>query len=184
MACAHGHVVGGFVATVGADFVFFGRDEQFGHEVNDVAAGKVRAGFLVVTFGKLADKLLEDVAHVHRRDFVGRHVRLLGVKLLYHDVQHVAFDHVFDFVGKLEVCENILDIVGKTLQVVLEVAFDVVGIGKQACEVEFADVVEGVTRSTTQRTITDFACTAALTQFFVDSPHLFASGGKGVVETL
>ena len=87
---AHGLVVDGLGDVVAVKHVRVGLNEQVGHEVHDVAAREVGAGVLVVGLGEALDEVLEDVAHVHGADLVGRHVRLRLAEVADHLVEQGA----------------------------------------------------------------------------------------------
>ena len=127
---AHGLVVDGLGDVVAVKHVWVGLDEQVGHEVHDVAAGKVRARVLVVGLGEALDEVLEDVAHVHGADLVGRHVRLRLAEVADHLVEQegVRVAEALHLVGKLHAREDVLHVVREPVEVVLEVVLDVVRV--------------------------------------------------------
>lgn len=104
--------------------------QQVGHQVDDVAAGKVGPGFLPEAFGKAPDQILKDVAAVHGADLVRTQVAFRAVEFLDGQVQGVAFHQAFDDVVKVELGKDVLHVRGETGQIVAEVGLDVLGVGQ------------------------------------------------------
>ena len=179
---AHGLVVDGLGDVVAVKHVRVGLDEQVGHEVHDVAAGKVRARVLVVGLGEALDEVLEDVAHVHGADLVGRHVRLRLAEVADHLVEQrgIWVGEAFDLVVELHAREDILHVVREPVDVVLEVALDVLRVGLERLEGEFRGVVEGVAGGIAQKAVLDIEGFDPLRGV----ENLLVSGQKAVVEAL
>ena len=177
LARAHGHVVdrhvpGGGQVRVG--------EEQIGHEVDDVAAGEMRPGFLPEGFGKPAHKILEDIAAVHRADAVGAEVSLRGVEFLDDEIKGVALHHPLDDVIEVEFLEHILHVGGKSCKIVAEVGLDVLRVGQQLVEVEPADVIELVPGRLRQKAVDDLETL----DFFIGVLHLLPRRREAVVKPL
>lgn len=184
LAGAHRHVIGGLGAAALADVILFRGDQQLGHQVDDVARGEVRSGLLVIALGELADQLLKDIAHIRGSDALGAHIALRGGKLLQHHKEHLAADHRAHLIGKLEVLDNVLDVVGEALQVVVEVAFQIVRVAEQPAEGEAAGVVEAVTGGLAEDAIPRFAHNAARIQRLCHRNNLVLGGQQRVIKTL
>ena len=78
LAGAHGHIVNGHAAGVEVGF----RQQQVGHQVDDIPAGEVRSGFLAKAFGESPHQVLKDVAAIHGADLVRAEIALLGANSL------------------------------------------------------------------------------------------------------
>ena len=130
-------------------------NEQVGHEVHDVAAREVSAGVLVVGLGEALNEVLEDVAHVHSFDLVGRHVglRLAEVADDLVEQRGVWVGEAFDLVGELHACQDVLHVVREPVDVVLEVVLDVLRVGLERLEGELRGVVEGVAGGIAQKAV-------------------------------
>ena len=76
LACTHGHVVHGFCGCFRVGEVGFHR-QHVAHQINDVTAGEVGSGFLVIALGEPLNKVFKYIAHVDGGDFIGTHVRVL-----------------------------------------------------------------------------------------------------------
>ena len=173
----HRHVVDGDIARVGQ--VGIGQ-EDVRHQVDDVPAGEVRPGLLVVGLREAAHQILKDVAAVHRSDPVRAKVALGGGKLLDDQVEGVALHHALDDVLKIELGEDILDVGGKTRQVVPEVGLDIVRVGEQQIEGVLAGVIELVARCAGEEPVND----RQLLDLFILLPHGGMGGQQAVVEPL
>ena len=102
----------------------------------------MRSSFLSERLRKTADKVFKDVTTIHRTDFVRAEIALLGGKFFNHKIESVALYHTFDDIVEIELCQHVLDIAGKAVQIITEIAFDILGIRQQTFEGEFAGVVE------------------------------------------
>lgn len=56
-------------------------NKQIAHQVDNIAAGEVRSGFLVIALRKPLDEVLKNVAHIHGADLVGAHISLIGTEI-------------------------------------------------------------------------------------------------------
>ena len=179
---AHGLVVDGLGDALAVEDVGIGLDEQVGHEVDDVAAGKVRARVLVVGLGEALDEVLEDVAHVHRGDLVGRHVRLGLAEVADYLVEQrgVRVGQTLDLVGELHTGQDVLDVLGEAVDVVAEVVLDVFRVGLQGLERELGRVVEGEARGVAEEPVLDGKVLVLL----VGGEDGVVGGRQAVVEAL
>ena len=110
---AHGHIVHGHIAFAAQISV---RQQQIGHQIDDVPAGEVRSGFFAEGFREASDQIFKNVSAVHGTDLLRSQIPLVRVELLYGQIQRVAFNHAVDDVVKIELGQHILNIGGRTLQ--------------------------------------------------------------------
>ena len=152
LGSAHGHVIDGDIPGLGQ--IGIGQ-EDVGHQVDDVPAGEMGPGFLVVGFGEALYQILKNVAAVHCADFVRAEVAFRGGKLLDDQIEGIAVHHSLDDVVKIELGEHILDVGGKPGEVVPEVGLNIVRVGQQQIKGELAGVVELVAGRTGEKAVDD-----------------------------
>ena len=130
-------------------------DEQVGHKVHDVAARKVGASILVVRLREALDEIFEDIAHIHRTDFIGRHIGLRLAEVADNLVEQwgIRVGEAFDLVGELHARQDVLHVVREPVDVVLEVILDVLWVGLKCLEGELRGVVKGVSRGFAQKAV-------------------------------
>ena len=86
---------------------------------------------LVVRFRKALCQVLEDVTHINRLDFLGRHIRALLAEVADNLVEqwsvgiHQAVYHGVEAHAR----EDVLDIFGEAVHVIAKVIFDVGRVG-------------------------------------------------------
>ena len=91
----------------------------------------MRSGFFAVGFIETAHKVLKNISAVNRTYLVGTEIAFLRCKFLDDKIKRVAFNHSLDNIVKFKLCKHVLYIVGKPVQIVSKVDFDIVGIGKE-----------------------------------------------------
>ena len=118
------------------------------------------------------DEVLEDVAHVHGADLVGRHVRLRLAEVADHLVEQggVRIAEALHLVGKLHAREDVLHVVREAVEVVLEVVLDVVRVCLEGLKGELGGVVKGVAGGFAQKAV-----------LYCKRPVLLGGGENGVV---
>ena len=176
LAGAHGHIVNGHAAGVEVGF----GQQQVGHQVDDVPAGKVGSGFLAKALREPPHQVLEDVAAIHGADLVRAKIALLGAELLDNEVEGVALHHPLDDVVKVELCQHVLCVGRKAGQVIPEVGLNVVRVCQQGLEGEPAGVIELVAGGLLQKAVDDLQ----LFHLFVGVQHCLMGGQQAVVEPL
>ena len=124
-----------WVSTLGV-----GLQQQVDHEPDDFARGEVIAGRFVGGFVEAADQVLEHQAHGDVVDPPGVQVDL--GELGDHLVEAVGFFELFDLLVELEALEDLADVLGEAVDVVGQVAADVVRVALELLEVELAVVVK------------------------------------------
>lgn len=119
---AHGLVVNRLCDAVAVEYMRVGLNEQVGHEIHNVAAREVGAGVLVVRLREALNEVLEDVAHVHSFDLVGRHVSLRLAEVTDNLVEQwcVRIGKALDLVGELHARQDVLHVVREPVDVVLD----------------------------------------------------------------
>ena len=157
-----------------------GGDDEVGHEVDDVAAGKVFSG--LVSLGEAAHEVFEDAAHFDLGYLIGTEVALTAAEVLDDLVQHAAVGHRADFVVEFHAGleENVLHVLGKALEVVCEVLFYACWVGKQGLPREGGRIIEVVTRGAAQESVAYVEPCGP----FGGLEHLLVRGQQAVVEAL
>ena len=141
-AGAAGRVIDGRGAAAGGGRAVRGEDEVH-HELDDLARGVVLPGVLVVGFGKAADELLKDIAHLQIGDLVRMEVGLAGGEFLEHHIEDVLFRHRGEVrPERLELFQYLPDVGRKGVAVGAEVGRQTGGGGQQAFKGEGAGIVE------------------------------------------
>ena len=176
LAGAHGHIVNGHAAGIEVGF----RQQQVGHQVDDIPAGEVRSGFLAKALGEPPHQVLKDVAAVHGANLVRAKIALLGAELLDNEVEGVALCHPLDDVVKVELCQHVLCVGRETGQVIPEVGLNVVRVCQQGLEGEAAGVIELVAGGLLQKAVDDLQ----FFYLFVGVQHCLMGGQQTVVEPL
>lgn len=172
---AHGHVVDGDEFAV----EFFAGEKQVGHEVDDIAAGKVFPRAIVNGFGETADEFFEDVTAIDGADFIGAEVAFFTVEFFNHEVKRIVFDQAFNHIVKFKFGEDVLYIGREARQVVAEVGFNVVGIRQEGGKSKFARIVKVVAGFFAKKAVND----GEVFLFFVFGKDGVMGGQKTVVKT-
>ena len=114
LAGAHGHVVDRLGDAIPVEGVLVASHQQIAHQVNDVPAGEVRSGLLVVGLGKPLDQVFKDVPHIHGADLLRPHIRLVGAEVHDHLIEQASLLHAVDLGTEIHAGENVLHIVRKS----------------------------------------------------------------------
>lgn len=149
---AHCHVIDGDIpglAQIGVG------QEDVGHQVDNVPAGKVGPSLLVIGLGEALHQILENVAAVHGTDLVRAEIAFRRGKLLDDQVEGIAVHHPLDDIVKVELGKHVLDVGREPGKVVPEVGLNIVRVGQQQIKGELADVVKLVAGRTGQETVND-----------------------------
>ena len=176
LAGSHGHIVNGHAAGIEVGF----RQQQVGHQVDDIPAGEVSSGFLAKALREPPHQVLKDVAAVHGADLVRAKIALPRAELLDDEVEGVALHHPLDDVVKVELCQHVLCVGRKAGQVIPEVGLNVVRVCQQGLEGEPAGVIELVTGGFLQKAVDDLQ----LFHLLVGVQHRLMGGQQAVVEPL
>ena len=102
----------------------------------------MRSGFLAKALGEAAHQILKDIAAVNRADLVGSEIAVGRVEFLDHKVQAAALDYALDHCVKIELGQHVLHVGRKACEIVAEVGFDILGVGKQLVKRELTCFVE------------------------------------------
>ena len=151
LAGSHRHIVNGHAAGIEVGF----RQQQVGHQIDDVPAGEVGSGLLAKALGESPHQILKDVAAIHGADLVRAKIALLRAELLDNEVEGVALHHPLDDVVKVKLCQHVLCVGRKAGQVIPEVGLNVVRVCQQGLEGEAAGVVKLVTGGFLQKAVDD-----------------------------
>ena len=117
-----------------------GFQQQVDHQANDLARGEVVTGRLVGRLIEAPDQVFEHQSH-------GDVINLAGVQVYFSELRNylieaVGFFKLFNLFFKLKAFENLADIIGKAIDVIHQMATDVVRVTLEFTEVELAVVVE------------------------------------------
>lgn len=129
--------------------------QQIAHQVNDVPAGEVRSGLLVVGLGKPLDQVFKDVPHIHGADLLRPHIRLVGAEVHDHLIEQASLLHAVDLGTEIHAGEDVLHIVGKAIEIGPEIVVDVLRVCPQGFKGERAGVVELVSGGSPQEPLLD-----------------------------
>ena len=152
LAGAHRHIIDGDVFLPGQ---ILAGDENVRHKIDNIPAGKVRSGLLSKGLGEAANQILEDIAAVHGADLIRTEIALLGGKFLDDQIEGVALHKALDDIVKVELCQHVLHIGGKAVQIVPEVALDVLRVCQQAGKGKLAGVVELIAGGLAEKPVDD-----------------------------
>ena len=180
LAGAHGHVVDRLGDALPVEGVLIPRHQQVAHQVYDVPAGEVRSGLLVVGLRKPLDQVLEDVAHIHGADLLRTHIRLIRAEVHDDLIEQACLLHAVDLGAEIHAGEDVLHIVGKTVEICPEVVVDVLGVRPQSLKGERAGVVELVPGCSPQKAILD----RQVLHLLAGIQHRLVGGQQAVVEPL
>ena len=111
------------------------------------------SSILVVRLGESTDDLFEYVTHLKIRDVVRMQIGLCGCKFLKHDVENILLCHRSDMTVKLKLFDDLLYIRRKSVQIIAEVRFNIVGIVKQTLKGVFACIIELISRNVAEQNI-------------------------------
>ena len=119
----------------------FGNKQGYA-QLNNITTGVKLTGIYVLE--ESADKILEDITHLNA-------VKALNGQIQFGEgfnrvEQAAAFIHFSDMVFHIEVIQDILNVIGKALDVSLKVFRNVVGIVAQLLQSELADIIELIAR--------------------------------------
>lgn len=115
LAGAHGHVVDRLGDAILVEGVLVASHQQVAHQINDVTAGEVCSGLLVVGLGKPLDQVFKDVPHIHGADLLRPHIRLVRTEVHNHLIEQARLLHAVDLGAEIHAGEDVLHIVGKTV---------------------------------------------------------------------
>ena len=110
-------------------------------------------GVLIMRLREPADNLLEDIAHLQIGNYIRVQVGLGGGKLFDDDVEDTLVGHGGDLAVKLELFQDVLDILRKAVQVITKVSLDIVRVVQQPLKGEFAGIIERFARGVAQQHI-------------------------------
>lgn len=127
--------------------------QQICHQVDNVAAGEVRAGFLAEGLRKTPHQILENIAAIHGANLIRPKIALLTAKFLDDEIQRVALHHALDDAVELKFCQHVLHIRRKTVEIIAEVALDILRIRKQTLESELAGIIKLVAGCAAQEAV-------------------------------
>jgi len=142
-----------------------GEEDQVGHQLDGVAGRPVLPGLLVVLLVEPADQLLEDGPHrvvveagqldraVTVEDGLRAEVDVRREELLDQRAEGVGLREAGDLVAELKAVEDVLDVRREPVEVVLEVALELLlgGPRLQVAERELRRVVERLTGGLAER---------------------------------
>ena len=172
----HGHVVHRKVLAGKARVA----EQDIRHEINDIAGCEVCSGLLAVAFIETAHKVFKHITAVHGGNSVRPKVALGGVELLDDQIERVAFHHALDDVVKLKLGKHVLHVAGEARQIIAEVGFDVLRVGKQGFKRVAGGVVELIAGCAGEEAIHHFQHL----YLFICFQHLGMRGQKAVVKAL
>ena len=155
LAGPHRHVVDRLGDTVAAECVLITGNQQVAHQVNNIAAGKMCSRFLVVGFGKALDKVLEDIAHIHRGDFLRPHISLLRAEVHNDLIQQAGLLHTVDLSGEVHTGKDVLNVVGEAIDVSAEVVVNALWVRLQRLKGIRTDVVKLIAGCFSQEPVLD-----------------------------
>ena len=78
-----------------------------------------------------------------------------GLSIRAYKVQAAALDYALDHCVKIELGQHVLHVGRKACEIVAEVGFDILGVGKQLVKGELACVVELIARGLRQKAVDD-----------------------------
>ena len=138
------------------------------------------SGLLAEGLGEAAHQILKDIAAVHCADFVGPEVALMGGVFLDDEIQGVAVHHALDDVVKIELCQHVLHVGRETVQIIPEVALDILRVRQQPVEGELARVIKLIARRLAEKTVRD----RQLLHLFPGVENSLVRGQQAIVEAL
>lgn len=137
-----GRVIDGLYHIVARQHIVVIVEQDVDHQLDYFSGGVVLPGVLVVGLGKPADDLLKDVAHFQIGDRIWVQVGLGGGKLLDDNVKDTFVGHCGDLTVKLELFQDVLDILREAVQVVPEIRLDIVRVVQQPLKGKLAGVIK------------------------------------------
>lgn len=170
------HIVNGEILT-GENGI---GEEQVCHKIDYVARGEMRSRFFSVTLVEPSDEVLEDISAVDRGNLVGTEIALRRGELLDSQIKRVGFNHTLNYVVEIELRKNVLDVSGKTGDVIAEVRLYVLRVADERAERKLRSVVKLITRCSAEKTVDHLEMFHTLVGF----KHLVVSRQKTVVKTL
>ncbi len=135
--------------------------QQVDHELDDLSRGEVLPGLLIILFVELADEFLKHVAHaeigqagklasVQADGVMMGKIDVRGHEFLDDAVEGVRFRHFPDLVTKIELGDDLGDVGAESVEVMIEIGFELGGITEQAFQGEFRGVVKDLAGSFVQ----------------------------------
>ena len=155
LAGAHGHVVDRLCNALPVEGVLISRHQQVAHQVDDIPAGEVCSGLLVVGLGKPLNQVLKNIAHINGTDLFRLHIRLVRAEVHDNLIEQSGLLHAVDLGVEVHACEDVLHIVGEAIEISAEVIVDVLWVCPQSLEGERAGIVELVSSSGPQEALFD-----------------------------
>lgn len=180
LAGAHGHVVDRLGDALPVEGVLVPRHQQVAHQVDDVPAGEMRSGFLVVGLGKPLDQILENIAHVHGADLFRTHIRLVRAEVHDDLIEQARLLHAVDLGAEIHTGEDVLHVVGETVEIGPEVVVDILGVRPQSLKGERACVVELVSGGSSKEPLLD----RQMLHLLAGVQHRLMGGQQAVVKPL
>ena len=145
-----GRVIDGLDHIVAGQHIIIIVEQDVDHQLDHFSGGVVLPSVLVVGLGEPADDLLKNVAHLQIGDHIRVQVGLGGCELLDHDIENALVGHGGDLAVKLELFQDVLDILREAVQIVPEVGLDVVRVVQQPLKGELAGVIKRLTGGVAQ----------------------------------
>ena len=154
--------------------------QQIRHQVDDIPAGEVCSGLLSKGFGKAAHQVLENIAAVHGADLIRSQIALGRCKFLDHKIERVALHQTTNDIVKIKLGKDILNIGGKAIQIIPEVALDVFRVSKQPVKSKPTCVVELIPGRRAKKAIGN----GQLLHFLPGIQHFLMCGQQAVMKAL
>jgi hypothetical protein len=117
-----------------------GLQQQVDHELDHFTRGEVVAGRFVGGFVEAPDQVFEHQTHGDVVDLARMQVDL--GELGDHLIEAIGFFELLDLLVELEALEDLADVLGEAVDVISQMAADVVRVALELVEVELAVVVE------------------------------------------
>ena len=152
-AGAAGRVIDGLGHIVPGQHIVVIVEQDIDHQLDHFSGGIVLSGVLVVRLRESSDNLLKDVAHLQVGDHIRVQVGLGSGELLDDDVEDTLVGHSCDLAVKLELFQNVLDILRETVQIVPEVGLDVIRVIQQPLKGELTGIIKRLARGVAQQHI-------------------------------
>ena len=137
-----GRIIDGLGHVVPGQHIVVIVEQNVDHQLDHFSGGIVLPGVLVVRLGEPADDLLKDVTHLQIGDLIRVQIGLGGSELLDDDIKDALVGHGGDLAVKLELFQDILDILREAVQIVPEVGLNVVRVIQQPLKGELAGIVK------------------------------------------
>ena len=137
-------------------FVFHGREQNMGHQLNNFARGEVFARFFVVFFVKLPNQFFKHIPHSQvgeRRQgfafavfgFVGAKVNFFVTQFFNEQIGNACLFHGFQLIPQFKLADNFLHVWAVTVQIDFQIGVNVIGIVHQGFKREFGNIPKRIT---------------------------------------